>query len=165
MKVRIAVSLVLALGLTLGTSGCNLFQPQATTRHYDASDGVSFNVGDVQLRNLILISNDGQTASLLMSAINTTGADIDLHIQFLSKGAMVDGTLTVPTSQSATSWGAGTESKIVLDGTNTAAGSLLKVYFQYGSADGVTTLIPVLTTGQPEYAGLEPSNVVHVGTK
>lgn len=165
MKVRIAVSVVLAMGLALGASGCNLIQPQATTHHYDASDGVSFNVGDVQLRNLILISDDGQTASLLMSAVNTTGADVDLHIQFLSKGAMVNGTLTVPTSQTATSWGAATESKIVLDGTNTPAGSLLQVYFQYGSADGVTTLVPVLTSAQREYTGLEPANVLHVGTK
>jgi hypothetical protein len=165
VKVRFAISAVLALGLALGTSGCNLIQPQATTNSYDASDGVSFNVGELQLRNLTLISNDGQSASLLMSAINTTGSDITLSVQFLSEGEMVDGTLIVPNSNTATSWGAASENKIILDGTNTPAGSMLKMYFQYGSADGATTLVPVLTSDQPQYEGLEPSTVVHLGTK
>ena len=165
MKVRIAISAALALGLALGTSGCNLIQPQATRASYDASDGVSFNVGELQLRNLTLISNDGQSASLLMSAINTTGSDISLSVQFLSKGKMVEGTLLIPNSTAVTSWGAASENKIILDGTNTPAGSLLKMYFQYGSADGATMLVPVLTSDQPQYNGLEPSTVVHLGTK
>jgi len=165
VKVRFAISALVALGLVLGTSGCNLIQPQATTRHYDAADGISFNVGDLQLRNLTLISNDGESGSLLMSAINTTGSDISLNVQFLSKGAMVNGTLLVPSSHTATSWGAATESKIILDGINTPAGSLLKMYFQYGSVDGATTLVPVLTSAQPQYAGLEPSTTVHLGSK
>ena len=165
MKVRIAVSAILAIGLALGASGCNLIQPMATTRHYDASDGIGVNVGDIQLRNLIVISDDGQTASLLLSAINATGSVVALHIQFLSKGAMVDGRLNVPSSQTPTSWGAAKEEKIVLEGIDSLPGSLLKVYFQYGDSDGKTALIPVLTTGQPEYKGLETSTVLRLGTK
>lgn len=165
MKVRIAISAILAIGLALGASGCNLIQPQATTRHYDASDGIGVDVGDIQLRNLILISDDGQSASLLMSAINTTGSDVNLHIQFLSKGTMVDGQLAIPSSQAPTAWGASKENKIIFEGINSQPGSLLKVYFQYGDSDGKTALVPVLTTGQPEYDGLEPSTVLHLGTK
>ena len=165
MKVRIAISAILAIGLALGTTGCNLIQPQATTHQYDPSDGIGVNVGEVQLRNLILISNDGEAASLLLSAINTTGSDIDLSIQFLSKGTMVQGQLTVPSSHTPTSWGGAKEDKIVFEGINAQPGSLLEVYFQYGSADGKTALVPVLTTGQPEYEGLEPSTVLHLGTK
>ncbi|MBK5238650.1 MAG: hypothetical protein JJE28_06020 [Actinomycetales bacterium] len=165
MKVRIAISAILAIGLALGASGCNLIQPQATTHHYDASDGIGVDVGDIQLRNLILISDDGQSASLLMSAINTTGSDVNLHIQFLSKGAMVDGQLAIPSSQAPTAWGAAKENKIIFEGINSQPGSLLEVYFQYGDSDGKTALVPVLTTGQPEYDGLEPSTVLHLGTK
>lgn len=165
MKVRIAVSTILAIGLALGASGCNLIQPQATTNSYNASDGIGVNVGDIQLRNLIVISDDGQTGSLLMSAINTTGSDINLHIQFLSQGAMVDGTLAVPSAQTATSWGDLAQDKIVFEGMDSAPGSMLEIYFQYGSADGVTTLVPVLSTGQPEYEGLEPNIVLDLGTK
>ena len=165
MKVRIAISAILALGLVLGTTGCNLIQPQATTNFYNASDGISVNVGELQLRNLILISDDGTTGSLLMSAINTTGSDVNLSVQFLSKGAMVDGQLVVPSAQAATSWGSQAEDKIVFEGMDSAPGSMLEVYFQYGSADGVTALVPVLTTGQPEYKGLEPNVVLDLGTK
>ena len=165
MKVRIAISAILAIGLALGTSGCNLIQPQATTNFYNASDGISVNVGDIQLRNLILISDDGQTGSLLMSAINTTGNDVNLNLQFLSKGEMVEGKLVVPSSQAATSWGAMAEDKIVFEGIDSEPGSMLEVYFQFGSADGVTALVPVLTTGQPEYNGLEPNIVLDLGTK
>jgi hypothetical protein len=165
VKVRIAVSALLAIGLALGASGCNLIQPQATTHLYDASDGIGVNVGDLQLRNLILISNNGEAASLLMSAINTTGADADLNIQFVSQGTVVRGTVAVPSSNFPTSWGAAKENKIVLEGINTAPGALLEVYFQYGDADGKTALIPVLTSGQPEYEGLEPSSVLHIGAK
>lgn len=165
MKVRIAISAILAIGLALGASGCNLIQPQATTRHYDASDGIGVNVGEINLRNLILISNNGQSASLLMSAINTTGSDVNLHIQFLSKGAMVDGQLAIPSSQTPTSWGAAEEHKIIFEGIDSQPGSLLKVYFQYGDANGETAMVPVLTSDQPEYEGLEPSTVLRLGTK
>ena len=165
MKVRIAVSALLAIALSLGASGCNLIQPQATTHHYDASDGISANVGDLQLRNLILISNDGQSASLLMSAINTTGSNVMLRMQFLSKGSMVAGQIDVPTSNSATSWGSATTNKIIFDGIDTTPGSMLQVYFQYGDADGKTALIPVLTSRQPEYKGLQPATELHIGTK
>ncbi len=165
MKVRIAISAILAIGLALGTTGCNLIQPQATTQQYDASDGIGVNVGEIQLRNLILISDDGETASLLVSAINTTGSDVNLNVQFVSKGTVVEGQLAVPNSQTPTSWGNAEEDKIVFEGIDTQPGSLLEVYFQYGSADGKTALIPVLTSGQPEYEGLEPSTVLHLGTK
>lgn len=165
VKVRIAVSAILAIGLALGASGCNLIQPQATTQQYDPSDGIGVNVGEVQLRNLILISDDGETASLLLSAINTTDSDIDMSIQFMSQGAFVTGDLAIPSSQRPTSWGAMGEDRIIFEGIDTVPGSLLEVYFQYGNADGKTALVPVLTTGQPEYEGLEPSTVLRLGTR
>ena len=165
MKVRITVSALLAIALSLGASGCNLIQPQATTRMYDASDGISANVGDLQLRNLILISNDGKSASLLMAAVNTTGSNVKLSMQFLSKGALVSGQIDVPSSNSATSWGSATANKIIFDGIDTTPGSMLQVYFQYGDADGKTALIPVLTSKQAEYKGLQPATELHIGTK
>jgi hypothetical protein len=71
----------------------------------------------------------------------------------------------VPSAQTATSWGDLAQDKIVFEGIDSAPGSMLEIYFQYGSADGVTTLVPVLSTGQPEYEGLEPNIVLDLGTK
>src|SRR4051812_15583618 len=46
VKARLAASAALALGLVLGASGCSMLTYQATTEKYDASDGVSVDVGD-----------------------------------------------------------------------------------------------------------------------
>ncbi len=162
MKVRFVAAAVLALGVALGTSGCNLIQPQATTNPYDASDGVSVNVGDLSLRNLMIISDDGENGNLLVGIANATGADVDLHIGFVSGGEIVDGHLEVPTNdKSVTSWGAGSEDRIILGGINTIPGGLLELEFE---ADGVskTVLVPVLTSQLPEYEGLEPKKVTTI---
>lgn len=82
MKFRIAIAAVIAVGVALGTTGCGLIQPQATTRHYDASDGIGVNVGTLKLRNLIVLSNDGTTGSLLLTGVNTTGKDVELTVTY-----------------------------------------------------------------------------------
>jgi hypothetical protein len=162
VKVRIVVAAALAVGVALGTAGCNLIQPQATTNPYDASDGVGLNVGDLSLRNLMVISDDGENGNLLVSIANATGSDVDLHIGFVSGGQVVEGHLAVPTDdKSVTSWGAGNEDRTILGGINTVPGGLLELEFE---ADGVmkTVLVPVLTSELPEYEGLEPKKVTTI---
>ena len=156
MKVRIVVAAALAATVALGLSGCNLIQPQATTKHYDASDGVGVNVGDVQLRNLILISDNGTDGNLLLTAANTTGKDVTVSIQYTVDGKVLGGELTVPHSQFTTDWGRKGQAQIILNDINTAPGGILPVTFQSGNSDSKTAYVPVLTTGQPEYAGLAP---------
>ena len=162
MKVRIVVAAALAVGISLGTAGCNLIQPQATTNPYDASDGVGINVGDLELRNLMIISDNGETGNLLMGAANSTGVDIDLHIGFVSGGTVVDGHLEVPSNdKQVTSWGSGSEDRIILGGINTIPGGLLEVAFE-ANGESKTVLVPVLTSAQPEYEGLEPKKVTKI---
>lgn len=162
MKVRIVVAAALAVGISLGTAGCNLIQPQATTNPYDASDGVGINVGDLQLRNLMIISDNGETGNLLMGAANSTGEDVELHIGFVSGGTVVDGHLDVPSNdKQVTSWGSGSEDRIILGGINTIPGGLLEVAFE-ANGETKTVLVPVLTSAQPEYEGLEPKKVTKI---
>ena len=162
MKVRIVAAAVLAVGVALGTAGCNLIQPQATTTPYDASDGVGVNVGDLSLRNLMIISDNGETGNLLLSAVNATGVDEELHIGFVSGGTIVDGHLEVPSNDKIpTSWGAGSEDRIILGGINTIPGGLLEVAFE-ANGETKTVLVPVLTSAQPEYKGLEPKKVTKI---
>ena len=153
MKFRIVLAASLALGVALGTSGCNLIQPQATTKQYDASDGIGVNVGALKLRDLIVISNDGQLGSLILTGVNTTGHDITLSIGY-GEGKISQ--QIVPSSdRRGKTWGGRNESQIILDGINAKPGAMLEVTFSDGTGNN-TTLIPVLTTGQPEYNGLEP---------
>jgi hypothetical protein len=162
VKVRIVVAAALAVGVALGTAGCNLIQPQATTTPYDASDGVGINVGDLQLRNLMIISDNGETGNLLMGAANSTGEDVELHIGFVSGGTVVDGHLDVPSNdKQVTSWGSGSEDRIILGGINTIPGGLLEVAFE-ANGETKTVLVPVLTSAQPEYEGLEPKKVTKI---
>ena len=80
MKARLAASAALALGLALGASGCSMVTYQATTEHYDASDGVSLNVGELKVRNALVVSEDGVDGNLVMSVVNTGEDDVTLGV-------------------------------------------------------------------------------------
>ena len=162
MKVRVVVAAALAVGVAFGTAGCNLIQPQATRHAYDPSDGVSVNVGDLQLRNLTIISDNGQTGNFLLSAANSTGEDVKLGIGFVSGGQIIGGTVEVPSNdKTPTSWGAKEEDRILLGGINTQPGGLLEVAFEV-NGDVKSVLVPVLTAAQPEYEGLAPKKITKI---
>ena len=55
---------------------------QATTEHYDASDGVSLDVGDLDLRNILVVSDDGEDGNLIMTVVNNGDDDVELDVQF-----------------------------------------------------------------------------------
>jgi len=156
VKFRIIAAVAIAAGVALGTSGCNVIQPQATTKSYNASDGVAVTVGSINLQDLIVLSNDGKLASLLLTAVNTTTADKTLTINYVSAGVNHTKSIVVPVNEHVgTTWGGHGDPQIILDQIATAPGSMMEISF---SVDGATqsTLIPVLTTAQPEYKGLEP---------
>ncbi len=156
MKFRLAAVAALALGIALGTSGCNLIQPQATTKSYNASDGVSVSLGSLQLRNLIILSDDGQLGSLMLNAVNTGDRDVTFTASYVAAGVTHSVTNVAIAGQKVVNgWGDRGEQQIILEQIATAPGAMLEVVF----SDGVnekTTLIPVLTTAQPEYSGLGP---------
>ena len=160
MKVRVIVAAAIAAGVALGTSGCNLIQPQATTKTYAASDGINVNVGDVALRNVVIISNNGQTGNLVMGAVNT-GTPVALHVEYKSAGKVADGHVVVPFSTQPTLFGTAGNSKVILTGIGTEPGSLLEVAFTVGSKT-TTSLVPVLNSDLPEYHGLNPASVVTI---
>jgi hypothetical protein len=162
VKLRIAVSAALAISIALGTTGCNLFQPQATRNHYDASDGVAVNVGELDLRNLIVISNDGQLGSLVLSGINTSKLDATVTVQYQSEGKMQKETFALPYSEQPTSFGGRDEPQIVLHNIGTEPGAMMQIFFTTGTVAGAGTLVPVLSSAQPEYAGLAPKPQITV---
>ena len=162
VKVRVLVAAALAVSVALGTAGCNLIQPQATRLAYDPSDGVSVNVGGLDLRNLMIISDNGETGNFLLSAVNSSGKDVKLHISFISDNTIIDGHVDIPSNAKVpTSFGTKDEDRIILGGINTIPGGLLEVAFEV-DGDMKTTLVPVLTSGQPEYEGLAPKNVITI---
>lgn len=155
MRARIAASVVLAVGIVLGTAGCNLIAPQATLKQYDASDGVGGSVGDIDVRNAILVSDNGKTGNLVVTFVNNGAKPHRVQIQH-GTSKKVDEYVTVEPGQ-VKRIGADNARQIQLTGIDTKAGALYPVYFQYGSQTGVRLLVPVLTNGLPEYNTYTPT--------
>ncbi len=156
MRARVIVSVVLAAGVLLGTSGCNLLAPQSTTKHYDASDGVSGNVGDLAVRNAIVLSEDGTTGSLLVTVVNTGDSAHSLNVQFDGATGKVNQKITVK-ADSTTAFGTEDGPLIPMDAISAQPGSLFPVYFQYGDQTGVELLVPVLDGTLGTYSTLLPT--------
>ncbi|GAA1837843.1 hypothetical protein [Agromyces salentinus] len=150
MKARLAASAVLALGLAIGATGCSMVTYQATTEHYDASDGVSLTIGDLALRNVLVVSEDGEDGNLIMTVVNTGEDDRTLEIE--PTGADVV-ELEVPAGETIV---LGTEETepVLLEGIDAEVGGLTPIYFRYSGIEGLEKQVPVLDDRL--YEGLAP---------
>jgi hypothetical protein len=149
-------TVVVAAGILLGTTGCNLYAPQATTIHYDASDGVSGDVGDLAIRNAILLTEDDENGNLLVHVVNSSAEDVELLVQYEGVDEKVDQTITVP-GNSTTEIGVDGGESVAVESPDATAGSLFPVYFQYGDFTGTELLVPVLDGSLAAYSTLVPS--------
>jgi len=156
VRARVLLSVLLTAGVLLGTSGCNLLAPQSTTKHYDASDGVSGNVGDLQVRNAIVLSTDGKTGSLLVTVVNASDSAHSLSVQYTAATGKVTQQVTLK-PQSSTAIGTTGGPVITLENIDAPLGSLFPVYFQYGTETGILLLTPVLDGTLPQYSSLLPT--------
>lgn len=157
MKARIAASIVLAVGVVLGTSACNLLAPQATTKHYDPSDGVSANVGDLAIRNVFLVSDNGETGNLVVTVVNSGDTDQQLEIQAEGTSGKITETVSVA-ADTTTVIGEPDGVQVVLDGLDTIPGALLPVFFTYGTEEGKQVQVPVLSGDMASYSTLVPTD-------
>lgn len=155
MKARVLASAVLAATVILGTAGCNLMAPQATTTDYEPSDGVSATSGDVEIRNALVVSNDGETGNLTLSAINNGPAQ-DLTVEYGAAGSRES--VTIPLDEGMTVFGQGELDAIELPNLNLAVGSMSGMYFQAGTAPGAESAVTVLDSTLEEYAHLAPGD-------
>jgi hypothetical protein len=157
--VRAAASVIVAGAIVLGASGCSFFAPQATLIHYEPSDGVAVNVGEIKARNIMAISEDGKTANLVMTIVNEGDTPETVKFVYAStKDADADAEVDVQ-RDSSTSIGYGPDDKsVTLTDLDVTVGSLISVWVQYGSEEGVPVLVPVLDGSQPQYATLVPTD-------
>ncbi len=162
MRARRAASVVLASAVVLlGTAGCTFFAPQTTLKPYDASDGVNTQIGDVYIRNVLLLTEDGSNASLLVNVVNET--DNGQSVQFQYEGTGSDGTTgkvdksVFANPGKATSIGGHGDNQIVLTGINAKPGTLFPVFVQYGDQTGKQLLVPVLDGTLEPYNKLLPT--------
>lgn len=159
MRARTTATVVLAGAVMVLTAGCNFISPQTTTEHYDASDGFSTNVGSVELRNAMVFTDNGDEASLSVTVLNTSDTARTVKFQYDSFGSSKTVTIPVAANGETRRGTTGGDQQALLSGIGKQPGSLLKVYVQYGNAQGKSFNVPVLDGSLKQYATLLPSPV------
>ncbi|WP_062387723.1 hypothetical protein [Demequina iriomotensis] len=141
--------LPLAAALALTVAGCSTINPITTQMAYDASDGVSVEIGEVTGLNLLVITEAEGSAAVLTGSLRNAG-DEDVTVSASIDGAEI-ASIDVPAG--ATVRLGGDEGEAAVTGTSTAAPGLLQdVSFQTETAGQVTEQVPVLDGTLPEYA-------------
>lgn len=143
-----------AAGTLLGTlalTGCTFITPIATQDPYDPSDGVGADIGDLALRNILLVANDSGEATLVLTAVNNADDDIEMNIQYGEAGQRVTETLTLDGGRSLTRIGDDPATTVVVADDTITTGALYPIYIEYGDVPGEVILIPVLDGSLAEY--------------
>jgi hypothetical protein len=153
---RFFASLALAAAVITGSAGCTLNAEIANLQPYDPSDGVSTNVGDLALRNILLIKNDRGDANLVMTVVNNSGENVSLNVQFEGARSRITESLVISGFPARTRIGDVPEDGIVLRSPGLVLGGLFSLYFEYGDFPGEQVLVPVLDGSLAEYELLVP---------
>ena len=157
---RAAASALIAGALLVGTAGCSFITPTATLNQYDPSDGVGFTAGDLELRNVLAVSNEDQSAvSLMITIVNPDGKSGVLNMQYESAdGERVDITKPISSNTVKTYGTSADGDSIVIADAGLIAGQLFPVYFQFGNGSGEEVLLPVIAGDNVIYSDLAPAS-------
>ena len=156
MRRRFFAHLALAAAVMTGATGCTLSAEIANLQPYDPSDGVSADVGDLALRNILLIKNNQGDANLVMTVVNNSGEDLALNVQFEGESSRTTESLSIPGFPARTRIGDVPEDGVIMRGPDLVLGSLFPVYFEYGAYPGELVMVPVLDGSLAEYELLVP---------
>lgn len=154
MRARALAAIALSGVIALVLAGCSFWMPPQTNIPYDPSDGTSITVGDLQLRNVLVVTEDGELGNLVGTAVNTTGADIDFTVQWEVDGAYHEVELTAHANGS-TRFGLEGE-QVTLEPLGVIAGGLLDAVVHIAD-DQKGATIPVLDATLLEYTDAIPT--------
>jgi len=154
---RIIASIAVGAALVLGTTGCSMISPQATTIEYSAAEGVNvYGSGPLEVRNAFIVTTgDGAVGSFVAAVINSTDEAHVLHVGIGEGSTAIPLTVRVP-ANSTISFGSDEDAPILLEGLDTPPGADIPGYFQSGDAEGTLISVPVLDGELPYLAPLVP---------
>lgn len=160
MKSRFVAAVALSAAVILGTSGCAMLAPQATTIPYSPADGLNIpeNGAPLIIRNALVVTDTGATGNLVAAVVNMTDQAATLTVQVGEGSAASTLTLDVP-ANTVKSLGANTQ-PLRIDNLNAKPGSTVKIAFQSGDTAPVVSAVPVLDNAEKYYNGLVPTPVV-----
>ncbi len=141
MNTRRLAPVALAVAVLLGTTGCSMISPQATTIEYAAADGVNIPAsGPLKVRNALFVADEsGVAANFLAAVVNDTDKTEKLTVS-------IDGTtktVRVP-AHSYVSLGFHDVEPILFPALNAKPGTDVDVSFQSGDGESVVYSVPVL---------------------
>lgn len=144
--VRLA-ALAAVAGLALG--GCSAFSPQTTTNvTYAPSDGVQGQVGDVLVRNAIVLTEEqGAPGSLVVALFNDSEDAVELVID-VQDGAANQTVDLAPGEDLFL--GPQAEDQLYIEGFDVLPGLTTEVTF-IGGDDALNLMVPVLDGTLPPY--------------
>jgi hypothetical protein len=151
-----------ALGLGLLTvTGCGYITPQQTSQQYAASDGITADLGPLQLRNMLIVSaGEDKPGRLLGAVYNSSSKDVKLTV----KGAEGSQTQVSVKANDYTLLNNSTD-EAVLSTTGGIPGSLVDVQIsEDGTNVNETVKVPVLDATLAEYKEYLPAGSEPTGT-
>jgi len=150
VNTRMAATIALAAAIMVGASGCTFSANIATQKEYDPSDGVGTTLGPVSVRNVLLITDEGNNLNVVMTVANNSDEAIDLEVEWNLENTEGEEFIELE-PMGLTEVGGPGEQEIVIDGTDVVVGSLVPLFFSYEGAEGSQIEVPVLDGSLPEY--------------
>lgn len=150
LKTRIAPALALAAAVALGTTGCGLMVPQATTFEYAPSDGIDVDLAGVDVRNLLLVAGDS-SANVVFTGVNNGDDSVRVSIKFVEDGSQL-AQKNFNVDQGSTPFGVESPEIVELD---LLPGSMITAFLEAGGTE-VERQVPVVDGSLAEYEALVP---------
>lgn len=161
MKTRLIASIAVGAAVVLGTTGCNLIAPQATTIDYSASDGVNVpaEAGPLHVRNALIVADeDGTTGNLVAAIVNDTSGSLTLRIEVGEGSSAVKSNVIVPANKTLSLGDLTSDTEpLRLNDIDAVPGSTVPVYFQSGDGQGSLMQVPVLDGALAYLSTLAPT--------
>lgn len=151
MKTRIVPALALAAAVALGTTGCNLLAPQATTYEYAPGDGIDVSLPSVDVRNLIVFAGE-DNANVVFTAVNNGESATRLSMKFVDQGSQ-KAQKNFNVTPGLTPFGVDTAE--VVDIADLLPGSVVSVFIESDGTE-IERDVPVLDGTLDEYSELQP---------
>ena len=149
---RRLASLALGATVVLGATGCSMISTQATTIQYSPGDGmmVPDTSGPLQVRNVLVVTDDGEQGNLVAAVVNGTDSAETLRIDIGDAGSVGTATIRVPANTVISLGSDETEPLLIEDLGGAMPGTDIPMSFQSG--DGETTVVPVpVLDGEQDY--------------
>lgn len=150
------LSLIAAIGIgAMAFTGCSAINEQSTTRVYSASDGVRLDLGQLELRNVLIVSEAADAPGRVAGTFyNQSDSDITLTIS----GAAGSQTEIVVKPGTPTVLGT-TGDEHILNTVASAPGALESVELRLSGASSETASlnVPVMDGTLQEYKNLIPT--------